>query len=319
MVETGPITTNFDTLKSKTWTLNDQLAAFSGNFVSNKVPLASIIEPIIIPLGYGNAIRDGHTLEGNDITFSLLNQSLEYFQKALYNFASHYALAQKGYSTWASVTNYYSSYFSIFSLLSLQGRALTRIKLNGADDILCLLHPSDFRNHRYILTTQENRNATHKLPWIKYYDIYNRYPCLKPEFNVVQYKQFVTEPIDESEERNKINYKPFEGFQEVMSLPELVAFKTQYTSSIATPAMGDSMDKYLQALSALATDPDLKFFARSALRLVLIRTLFEELSSVNVDFRDELLIRIPIWQNTLFDTYNPPANYYEGFIPTFVN
>lgn len=319
MIETGPVTSNFDRLKTKTWALSDQLVAFTGTFASNRVSTASLIEPSIIPLGYTNSISSGHNLEGNDITFSLLNQSLEYFQKALYNFVSHYALAQKGYYTWASVTNYYSSYFSIFSLLSLQGRAITRIKLNGTSEILCLLHPSDLRNHKYILTTQENRNATHKLPWIRYYDIYDAYPCLKPAFDVVQYRRFTSDPIDESEERNKINYKIFEGFQEVLSFQDLVTFKSQYNSSISTPVLGDTLDNYLTSLNALATDPALKYFARSALRLILTRTLFEEIGNVNADFRTELLNRIPVWQSTLFDTYDPPLNYYEGFIPAFLN
>ncbi|MDR3697689.1 hypothetical protein [Mucilaginibacter sp.] len=319
MIETGPVTINFDHLKTKTWTLNDQLVAFTGNFTSNKISIASLIEPTIVPIGYSDNIRMGHYLEGVDITLNLLNQSLEYFQKALYNFVSHYALAQKGYHTWASVTNYYSSYFSIFSLLSLQGRAITRIKLDGTKDILCLLHPSDLRNHKYILTTQENRNATHKLPWIRYYDIYNTYPCLKPEFDVVQYRRFTSDPIDESEERNKINYKIFEGFQEVLNLHDLVSFKGQYNSSISTPALGDTLDNYLQSLNSLATDPELKYFARSALRLILTRTLFEEIGNINADFRAELLTRIPIWQSTLFSTYDPPINYYEGFIPAFLN
>ena len=319
MTDTGPFTANFDSLKSKTWTLRDQLLAFSGNFASNKNSVASLIEPVVIPLGYGNSIPQAHGLEGRDISQSLLNQSLESFQKAIYNFSAHYTLAEKGYYTWASVTNYYSSYFSIFSLLSLQGRAITRIRLNGVDEILCLIHPMDFRNNRYIITTQENRNPTHRLPWKKYYEIYNRYPCLKPEFDVIQLRHFVTDPIDESEERNKINYRIYEGFQEILSLQDLITFKTQYNSSISVPEIGSSADDYLKALNSLASDPGLKFFARSALRILLIRTLFEKIGASNPDFDAELKARIPIWQDTMFGHFAPPKNYFEDFVSTFLN
>src|SRR6185437_5202592 len=282
MIARGPAPFNIDPFLNRTWLLRDQLAAFSANFTANTVPLAAIIEPAIIPQAYSDLdLRTGIILEGDDITSSLLNQSLEYFQKALYNFKVHYLLAKEGYKTWASVTNYYSSYFSLFSLLSLQGRAITRVKVNGVTDTVCLLHPTDFRAHRYILTNKENRDSTHKLPWKKYYEIYDSYGLLKPEFDVVQLKRFNALPIDETEERNKINYKIFEGFQEVVSLTSLVAFQTQYLDALITPILGAPINDFLTALKYLATDPDLKYFARSALRLILIRSIFEEVARIN--------------------------------------
>ena len=319
MTDEGLATINIDPYINKTWLLRDQLSAFSANFVPNNVSLANLMEPVLTPQAHTDAdLRAGVIIEGSDITSALLNQSLEYFQKALYNFKVHYLLAQNGYKTWSSVTNYYSSNFSLFSLLSLQGRAITRIKLNGAAETVCLIHPLDFRSHRYILTNKENRDSSHKLPWKKYYEIYDSYGLLKPEFDVVQLKRFNLAPIDETEARNKINYKIFEGFQEVVNLSSLQAFQTQYLSAILTPALGEPVNHFITSLNSLASDPDLKYFARSALRLVLIRTVFEEIGNINQSFRNELIRRVPIWQSTLFDIYNPPINYFEDFIPTFI-
>jgi hypothetical protein len=319
MIASGAFTGNVDIFRSKAWTNNDQLVSFSGPFIPNTQSTASFMQPVIVPMGLTDAVlKTGHVFSGQDITTSLLNQSLEYFQKALYNFNSQYLLAKYGFGTWAGVTNYYSSYFSIFSLLSLQGRAITRISLNGVNQTTCLLHPIDFRNHQYVLTTKENRDSSHKLPWNKYYDIYDQYACILPEYEIVQLKRFVTQPVDESEERNKINYKIYEGFQEIVSITGINLFRNQYLTAIATPTLGDTIQKYLTALYSLATDPDLMYFARSALRLVLIRHLFEEIGNVNAQFKAELQTRIPVWQSTMFDNYVPANNYYDDFVNVFL-
>ena len=321
MISAGPFSGNIDSYASKAWRLNDQKAAFAVPFVASTQSTSSLIEPTVIPLAFteGSLKTSAGILEGPDLTASLLSESLEYFQKALYNFNSQYLLAKHGYQTWAHVTNYYSSYFSVFSLLALQGRLISRVKLNGVDSIPCLLHPIDLRNHRYILTTKGGRDPSHKLPWRQYYTIYNNYTCLRQEFEVVQLQQHVAEPIDESESRNKVNYNIYAGFQEIVDLTQLNFFKNQYLDALILPALGDSVDNYLAALSALATDPNLRYFARSAIRLFLIRSIYDQIAMTNVDFRAELAARVPIWQATMFDNYQPKENYYEDFVGIFLS
>ncbi|HYH15727.1 MAG TPA: hypothetical protein VD794_10930 [Flavisolibacter sp.] len=320
MISKGAFTQNLDTFKAKTWRLSDQVAAFSINYTPSSISLASLVKPVIIPFNYDtNGLKSGHVIEGQGLTESLLNQAIEYFQKALYNFNCHYILAKQGYHSWASVTNYYSSYFSIFSLLSLQGRAITRVDIgNNGQLIPCLIYPIDLRKHEYVITTKEGADATHKLPWRRYYDVYNSYQCLKPQFDVIQQSQYVTEPIIESEERNRINYKIYEGFQEVIDVSNITTFKTNYMNTISIPALGDVTDSYLNTLRSLATDPDFKFFARSALRLVLIKVLFDQIGNSNNSFKTAYISRIPIIKQSLFDIYSPPANYFEDFANTFL-
>lgn len=320
MISLGQYTSNVDILKGKAWTLNDQISSFSGNFTSSTLSVASSIEPLIQPMGLTRAsLNIGHVFEGQDLTHLLLNDSLEYFQKALYNFNSQYLLAKNGYKTWAHVTNYYSSFFSIFSLLSLQGRIISRIKIDGTSKVVvCLLHPIDFRNHIYVLTTRENTKTSHKLPWLKYYEIYDKYQCLVPQFDIVQLKSFVLEPIDESENRNTMNYHIYEGFQEIKNLNSITNFKNEYLNALQSPSIGETQEQFLLALHALATDPELMYFARSALRLILIKRIFHEIGAVNPLFKTEFENRIPIWQSTMFDNYNPKQNYYEDFAQTFL-
>lgn len=320
MIDKGIFPTNIDPFLNKTWSIREQSSVFSANYIPSNQPISNIIEPVIIPNSYTDIIlKNGLLLEGEDLTSSLLNQALEYFQKALYNFKTHYLLAENGYKTWSSVTNYYSSYFSLFSLLSLQGRFITRVKLDGVKETICLLHPFDFKKHIYILTTKGNNERSHRLPWRKYYDIYNSYGLLKQDFDVIQQKKYVTEAIDESEERNKVNYKIFEGFQEVVSLNSVQTFKTEYLNALSSPILGEPLDNYISSLKNLATDPTFKYFARSALRLILIRTIFEEICHNNINFKQEFTSRISIWQSTLFNSYDPPINYFEGFISTFID
>jgi hypothetical protein len=322
MIEEGLFTLNLDNFIKKPWNLGDQRVAFNCNFAASQTPMASLVEPIIQPFNYDDSSADlklkGHILSGIDLTESFLNQSLEYFQKALYNFACQYLLAQRGYSTWATVTNYYSSYFSLFSLLALQGRAITRIRLKANIEIPCLIHPVDLRNHKYVLTIKENRDSTHKLPWKKFYEIYDQYTLIKPEFDVVQKLTYVTSNVDESEGRNRVNYKIFEGFQEVINISDLNAFKTQYESSINIPPLGEPIQSYITSLHALATDPELQYFSRSALRLILIKYLFTEVGGVNAQFDAEFKGRIQTWYDTLFKHHSPAKNYFEDFIDAFL-
>jgi hypothetical protein len=319
MISLGLYPDNIDSIKGKTWNLNDQISGFTGPFVSSTHSTATLIEPLIQPLNLPPLIlKAGHIIAGQDLTLSLLNESLEYFQKALYNFSSQYLLAKNGYKTWAQVTNYYSSYFSVFSLLALQGRIISRIRLDGIGQTPCLLHPIDFRNHQYVLTTKETQQSTHKLPWRKYYEIYDNYQNLTPQFEIIQSKHFVLDSIDESDNRNKINYKIYEGFQEIINVNNLTDFKNQYLGALASPIIGESEDKYFIALHSLATDPELMYFARSALRLLLIKNIFHKIGDVNPQFKAEFESRIPIWELTMFDSYNPKQNYYEDFAQTFL-
>ncbi|CAH0137616.1 MULTISPECIES: hypothetical protein [unclassified Pedobacter] len=320
MTQNGLSTNDISSLINKSWTLRDQKVAFAGNFVPSLNPIASLVDPVVSGLHLNReTIKPGLLVEGQDLTNLILNQALEYFQKALYNFNSHYVLANRGFSTWASVTNYYSSYFSVFALLSLQGRVITKFRLTATEDIPCMIHPEDFKVHKYIITSKEAGGKTHQVPWKKYYTIYDTYQMIKPEFDVVQSKSFVTESIDETEERNKINYRIFEGFQEVLNLADITTFRTQYSDSLASPVLGENIDKYLDTLRSLSTDPSFKYFARSALRLILIKSIFEEIGQINNDFKLEYERRVPIWQTTLFDIYAPPTNYYENFVNTFLN
>ncbi len=60
-------------------------------------------------------------------TVRALNVSMDFLLKAFYNFSAQHYLMKRGYISWAKITNYYSSFFAINSLLRLQGRVISRI------------------------------------------------------------------------------------------------------------------------------------------------------------------------------------------------
>ncbi len=74
--------------------------------------------------------KQGIFIQDPQISICLMNQALDYLQRAFSNSVGHYLLAQKGLETWARVTNYYASYFAVHSLLCLQGRTITRLQLD---------------------------------------------------------------------------------------------------------------------------------------------------------------------------------------------
>ena len=117
------------------WLMEDQRAAFTAPpFVPAMQSVSAYISPWLVSNGYNSAqVRDGICVQDSQITICLMNQALDFLQMAFCNTVGHYILAQKGLETWARVTNYYASYFSIHSLLCIQGRTITRLQLDAPD------------------------------------------------------------------------------------------------------------------------------------------------------------------------------------------
>jgi hypothetical protein len=259
-------------------------------------------------------LKEGLRIQGTDITGRLLNQSIDYFQKGLYNFVAHYLLAHRGLETWARVTNYYSSFFSIHALLCLQGQTITRLTLGG-QEIRCHIIPMNLTKHEYAFSTSGlGRAAEHKTAWQRYYTIYDRYSYPTNQFEIVYKKAHVTDPSDESDQRNRINYSPFIGFVEMIDKIIMQDFTTLYIASLSNPAPGGPLASYLATLQALATDPDFQYFARSALRLLFIADILKRLISGNATLNTEWGLRLPLWgqfAQTVFS--DPPKNFFESF------
>jgi len=211
-VITSP-TVAVENMVGHSWLVDDQKTAFAASpFVPNTVSVSSYLSPWLVANGYNSKTVRDLCIKDSEITACLMNQALEFLQRALCNTVAHYVLAQDGLETWARVTNYYASYFCVHSLLCLQGRTITRLKLDRALQVQIV--PLDLRNHIFSITTHHiGNNPHHEAPWKRFYDIYDRYAVPRLPYELVARKAYVTDPADESIERNAINYTPFKGFK----------------------------------------------------------------------------------------------------------
>ncbi len=151
------------------WLLDDQKAAFAAApFAANTTSVSSYLRAWLTENGYKSAqVKSGLYIQDAQITACLMNQALEFLQRALCNTVAHYILAKNGLETWACVTNYYASYFSVHGLLCLQGRTITRLQLGSTVQVQIV--PVDLRGHIFGITTRHlGRNPRHETPWMRF-------------------------------------------------------------------------------------------------------------------------------------------------------
>ena len=139
-VITSPAAT-VESMLGRSWLADDQKVAFAASpFVADTTSVSDYLSSWLTSSGYHSThVRSGLYVQDAQVTACLLNQALDFLQKALCNTIAHYILAQNGLETWARVTNYYASYFCVHSLLCLQGRTITRLQLDKTVQIQYLL------------------------------------------------------------------------------------------------------------------------------------------------------------------------------------
>lgn len=269
-----PITT----VQEKCWLLRDQQAWLSG--LANVPPMTSVsdyISPCLLGNGQKvDTIEGGICVHDEMLAGYILEQAIDYLQKAFCNVVSHHILASKGLETWARITNYYASYFSVHCLLCLQGRVFTRLSLDKTLQVQIV--PLDLRSHIYGITAKGiGKNPHHETPWRRYYDIYDSYAVSKPEYEYVSRKTYRNDPLDENKERNKLNYTPFVGFQEIYNLVKCGGFSQIAVNYSLALEKKISLDDLLTDLQGYTSDADLQYFARTLLKIALIADVLRSL------------------------------------------
>ena len=252
------------------WLMEDQKVAFTASpFVPAEQSVSAYLSPWLVANNFDTArLRGGICLQDAQITVCLMNQALEFLQRALCNAVGHYVLAERGLETWARVTNYYASYFSIHSLLCIQGRTITRLQLDSQLPVQII--PLDFRSHVFGITPKQlGRNPHHETPWKRFYEIYDRYALSHSAYDLVARKAYTIDPTDESIERNKLNYTPFVGFQELRDLTRREQFSNSFTQYASNLELKVSMEEFLTDLKGYASDSERKYFARTLLKVAL--------------------------------------------------
>ncbi len=294
------------------WLLEDQKVAFGhAPFVAKAASVSSHLSGDNYTL---TQVKSGLYIEDSQITVCLMNQALEFLQRAMGNTVAHYMLAKKGLETWARVTNYYASYFSVHGLLCLQGRTITRLQLDKTT--LVQVVPVDLRRHVFGITRYTMRNPHHEAPWKRFYDIYDRYAVSHQAYETVARKAHITDPTDESIERNSINYTPFVGFNEVQDLnrhQEFTSLFEEYLSALEGKA---TLEEFLSDLQGYATDPECKYFARTLLRLALAGDILLALREASDALEEAWASMTRGWENFLRTIFAEIDNcYLLRFIP----
>jgi hypothetical protein len=306
-----------ETMLEHSWLVDDQKAAFGGAlFVPNITSVSAYLSSWLISSGYNSAhVRGGLYIQDTQVATCLMNQALEFLQRALCNTIAHYILAQNGLETWARVTNYYASYFCVHSLLCLQGRTITRLQLDRTVQIQIV--PIDLRAHVFGITTHHlGRNPHHETPWMRFYEIYDRYAVPHQAYELVARKAYITDPTDESTERNAINYTPFVGFIEIRNLIRHQEFSILFAEYISELGKKSTLEEFLTDLQGFASDPDHKYFARTLLKLALAGDILLAIRAVSAALEAEWVSTRQKWQDFLSAIFPHTNNcYLFRFVP----
>ena len=309
---------NIERMLNHSWFAEDQKAAFTTSpFAPAMQSVSAYLSPWLSTNGWGPVhVQNGICLQDDQITICLMNQAFEFLEKAFCNTVAHYLLARKGLETWARITNYYASFFSIHSLLCIQGRTITRLKLGSTWKNVQIV-PLDFRKHHFGITTKHlGRNPHHETPWNRFYEIYDKYAVSHSAYELVSRKAHVNDPADESIERNALNYTPFEGFKELRDLTRHQVFSsifTEYASNLETKA---SLEEFLTDLEAYASEAEHKYFARVLLKIALIEDILSPLREESAALQNKWTAMHIKWRDFL-DAIFPDPNtcYLLKFVP----
>lgn len=251
----------------------------SVRFFSEKIPLWRELQLPLLKSGVSQrSINDGGVLvKDANITSAMLGEAVEYFCRSFYNFYAQDKLIEHYYATWSGVTNYYSSFFSLHSLLRLQGRAITSIWRNGKR---FYIFPSNILENQYIICKEGVKGKTaHEAAWFLFYEVYDTFSYSPNVHFEAIFKKKNTGTIEEEIDfRTQKNYEPYEAYEEIRDLQTLQDMLDNYENKRFT-----SHD--IEVLSGLATDPYYRYYARSVMRIVFACTLLEEIAENNGDLK----------------------------------
>jgi len=282
--------TEFTDFITQNLTIDELKKGFSEteiDFLNKKTPLWRELRPVLDSANISRKMitnSKGVLVQGHEITSLIFGEAIEYFLRAFYNFYAQDELVQKGYKTWSSITNYYSSFFGIHSLLRLQGRSITRIWRPLGKQFH--VFPYDFSDHKYVICTNGvHGKSSHSASWSIYYDVYDGFVYPKNlNFESIYKKKNVGTVEEEMDFRNKVNYEPYQGYEEIKDPSQITSLIDEYINK-------DFVEKDTEILSSLTTDPYYKYYARSVLRIIfsyeLLNDLAEETSELESCFNQK--------------------------------
>jgi len=270
---------NYSGLLHKNLDLSQIIDVFSNantTFFENKIALWKLLKKFFnknqkLYKSINNSV--GILVEGNEITSAILGEAVEYLCRSFYNFYASDKLIEHCYQTWSGVTNYYSSFFSLHSLLRLQGRCITLIQRPRGKKFY--IFPYDPTKHQYVVCTNGVKKSAHNSVWNIFYNIYDNFDYVNNNYFETIFKSKNVGTVDEEIDfRGQINYEPYQGYEEIRDPTKILSLITYYENK-------DFSKNEIELLSYLTTDPDYKYYARSVLRIIFSYTLLKEIASQN--------------------------------------
>jgi len=271
---------NYIDFLNKNLDLSEIIDVFSQvnlKFLEDKIALWKLLKALLEKNNIAHKSinsKIGILIEGTEITSTILGESVEFLCRSLYNFYAQDKLIEHCFTTWSGVTNYYSSFFSIHSLLRLQGRCITLIKRPRGKKIY--IFPYDFVKHQYVVCTNNvDRKSSHDAAWKTFFDVYDGfdYPDNLHFESIFKQKNIGTVE-EEIDFRNQINYEPYQGYEEIREPEKIESTIEEYENKKFS-------NNEIELLSYLTTDPYYKYYARSVLRIIFSYTLLKQIATKN--------------------------------------
>ena len=208
--------------------------------------------------------QEGYSRE---IAGAMLLEADEFFDRALMLFLLRLRLRELQASTWSGVAAYYSNYFAATSFIRLHMKSVTHLPMGDSYDISRVHGATPIFRVR-----QRSSRLGHTEVWKQYYDLTNQMGWPDPVTVNELAPAAATLRFREQMYRERINYRPGEGFEEIYqsrsrylrTLKEalrddgqqpLALSDSAYTDRMAARRLGH-IAKLLRRLSALRADRD---------------------------------------------------------------
>jgi hypothetical protein len=189
----------------------------------------------------------------------LLTESEMFLDRAIYNLCAGKNLVSDGKLSWAIVTFYYSSFFSVHGLVRLQMECYPRIS-GRFYHLTAVSHESELYSIK-----RADRKRSHGATWHLYNRLYSKFPWQAGEYLPVLRTE---SPLWDVERRHDANYDLAAGYQ------ELRLTQTELRREVRR-RRADVLDSLQRSLS----DDDLAVEAKALLRAKLLAELLGLIAS----------------------------------------
>lgn len=252
-----------------------------------------------------NNITDpkGNVFEIEDTSISGLffNEAILQLDKAVMNWSAYKRLVSNGLWSWAYVTLYYAQFYSVISMLNIQGTAFSRpkfiIETNSEKEYQFHIYPKEFEKGIFI-AEQRRLGKPHEDVWKQYYDTYSKFSYKLQLFHEL-YSYDKENKLEPTQLRNYLNYDIKYCLNEYnFSDEEMKNYIEIMSDNIFTEGRILKDNSYIEYIATL----------RIKLLYLILREIVEENIHEDIMFHDENRIKM---LNKIKDNTSVLSNYTD--------